>query len=98
MAACSSHFHVTQASGTLVGALDDFLCIAKFLFGFTRYLLAQAFDLLFFVANQFACLLLNFADDVFYGAFDLIFVHFHSPLITAIAANGKGWRMSAKQG
>src|SRR5450759_5204147 len=66
-----------NASRMLVCILDDFLCITIAFLGFSGYLFAETFDLLLLAADQFSSLFLHFTCDVFYNAFDLIFVHCH---------------------
>ena len=67
-----------NASGMLVCILDDLFCVTIDFLGFSGYLFAETFDLLFFIADQFPNLFLHFTGEVFGGTFDLIFVHYHS--------------------
>jgi hypothetical protein len=57
------------------GMLDCFLGITGSFLGFTQDLLLQSLDLQSFASYQFASFLLNFADNVFSRAIDLILVH-----------------------
>lgn len=57
------------------GMLDCFLGITDSFLGSTQDLLLQSLDLLSFASHQFASFLLNFADNVFSRAIDLILVH-----------------------
>jgi hypothetical protein len=64
--------------------LNALFGITNGLLGIANSLLVQALDLHFLVVYGFASGLLQFAGDVFRGAFDLVFVHGVAPKVAGI--------------